>query len=245
MNVEVVTNQLVEWLRGEVKSAGASGVVLGASGGVDSAVAAVIAQKAFPENTLALILPCESSLQDMMDAEELLYEFHISYQMVELDNAYGMLLKQFESVKKLDGDKGRVLRANIKPRLRMITLYYFAQAHNYLVLGTSNKSEINVGYATKHGDSGVDLQILADLYKDEVYKLARYLEVPDSIINKAPSGGLWHGQTDEEEMGISYSELDEYLRNREHLDSLEKIEIMIRRSEHKRHVPPFPILIKD
>ena len=211
MNPETVVDYLVDWLREQVAQAGVQGVVLGVSGGLDSAVAAVIAHRAFPNNCMALILPCESQVNDRLDSQMFLEEFNIPYRIVELDNAYRLLLTHFESYIKMEGFRGRLLRANIKPRLRMITLYYSAQGRNSLVLGTSNKSELSVGYSTKHGDAGVDLQLLGDLLKTEVYELARYLKIPDYIINKTPSGGLWEGQSDEEEMGITYRDLDLYL----------------------------------
>jgi NAD+ synthase len=243
MNCEAVVQHLVTWLKNKVHEAGAAGVVLGVSGGVDSAVAAVIAKKAFPDNCIGLVLPCESNVTDLVHSQLLLDKFQISYRLVELDNAYQLLVTQFESFLKLEGPKGCLLRANLKPRLRMMTLYYSAQARNYLVLGTSNKSEMTVGYSTKHGDSGVDIQILGDLLKREVLELARYLGVPSVIINKPPSGGLWSGQTDEEEMGLSYEELDEYI---EHgtgkVDVINHIERLKANSEHKKHLPPVALI---
>ena len=128
----------------------------------------------------------------------------------------------------------------------MITLYYSAQGRNSLVLGTSNKSELSVGYSTKHGDAGVDLQLLGDLLKTEVYELARYLKIPDYIINKTPSGGLWEGQSDEEEMGITYRDLDLYLSTGQgDPEVVKKIETMRQTSEHKRRMPPIPIIPRD
>nr|WP_242848898.1 NAD(+) synthase [Syntrophomonas palmitatica] len=158
MNSEAVVQHLVAWLQERVAEAGASGLVLGVSGGIDSAVTAALVKRAFPDNCLALILPCESHLNDLIHAQLVLDRLGISYRIVELDNAYHLLLTKYESYLKLDGKKGQLLRANLKPRLRMMTLYYSAQARNYLVAGTSNKSEISVGYATKYGDTGVDLQ---------------------------------------------------------------------------------------
>ena len=246
MKPEAVVDYLVNWLREQVAQAGAEGVVLGVSGGLDSAVAAAIAQKAFPNNCMAVILPCESQVTDRLDSQMFLEEFNIPYRIVELDNVYKLLLTHLQSYIKMEGSRGRLLRANIKPRLRMIALYYSAQGRNYLVLGTSNKSELNVGYSTKHGDAGVDLQLLGDLLKTEVYELARYLNIPDYIINKPPSGGLWEGQTDEEEMGITYEELDHYLATGEGEPQLvEKIEKMKLVSEHKRRMPPIPVIPRD
>jgi NAD+ synthase len=246
MNPETVVDYLVDWLREQVAQAGVQGVVLGVSGGLDSAVAAVIAHRAFPNNCMALILPCESQVNDRLDSQMFLEEFNIPYRIVELDNAYRLLLTHFESYIKMEGFRGRLLRANIKPRLRMITLYYSAQGRNSLVLGTSNKSELSVGYSTKHGDAGVDLQLLGDLLKTEVYELARYLKIPDYIINKTPSGGLWEGQSDEEEMGITYRDLDLYLSTGQgDPEIVKKIETMRQTSEHKRRMPPIPIIPRD
>ncbi len=243
MNSEAVVQHLVGWLKTEVEKAGALGITVGVSGGVDSAVAAVIAQKAFPDDIMALFLPCESDIVDRVHARILFERFNIRHRVIDLDNAYRLLATQFESYLKLEGPEGRLLRANIKARLRMIALYFSAQARHYLVLGTSNRSEMSVGYATKHGDAGVDLQILGDLLKKEVFELANYLEIPEQIINKVPSGGLWMGQTDEAEMGISYQELDKYLESKEGSPELtEKIERMIKASEHKRRMPAIAIV---
>ena len=239
MNCEAVVQHLVTWLREKVEEAGARGVVIGVSGGVDSAVAAVLARKAFPDNCMALVLPCESSTEDLIHSRLLLDRFNMPYRVVELDNVYQLLITKLESYIKLDGSKRRLLRANLKPRLRMTTLYYSAQARGYLVLGTTNKSEITVGYSTKHGDSGVDLQILGDLLKREVLELANYLHIPSVIINKTPSGGLWVGQTDEEEMGISYEQLDDYIQYKQgETDVIERIQHLNQISQHKRQMPP-------
>ena len=126
--------------------------------------------------------------------------------------------------------------ANIKPRLRMTTLYYYAQLKKYLVAGTGNKSEFTVGYFTKYGDSGSDLMPLVDFTKKEIYELAKYLGVPDKIIQKPPSAGLFENQTDEDEMGFSYDDLEKFINN-EKIDSNieEKIKRMVKISEHKRN----------
>lgn len=239
MNSEAVSNYLVDWLREQVETAACQGVVLGISGGIDSAVVAALAKRAFPDNCMGLIMPCESNQQDVIDGRLLADAIDFPCQIIELDEAYRIILQQFEHFIKLDGTDGKLVRANIKPRLRMLSLYYFAQAQNYMVLGTSNKSEITVGYATKYGDSGVDLQVLGDLCKDEVYELARYLDIPEPLINKAPSAGLWGGQTDEAEMGFSYKELDEYIRTGQgNPPVIKQIQSMNRKSAHKRTTPP-------
>lgn len=239
MNTEGVVEHLVNWLREQVKEAGASGVVFGVSGGVDSAVVAAIAKRAFPDDCMALLMPCESNYEDLLHGQVLVEEFDIPYRIVDLDNAFNLLSAQLGSYIKPEGSPGKLLRANIKPRLRMLTLYYSAQARNYLVLGTSNKSEIMVGYATKYGDNGVDLQLIGDLVKKEIYELAGYLQIPALIIDKAPSGGLWEGQTDESEMGITYQQLDEYITTGQgEPDIIKQIENMMQKSEHKRNLIP-------
>lgn len=236
MNTEAVIHYLAEWLEEKVVAAGASGVVVGLSGGIDSAVSACIAKRAFPDDTLAIMMPCKSDVNDLQHAQLLAEANKICYSIVDLGNAYDSLLDIYE--KAMESEKQILLRANIKPRLRMTTLYYFAQANNYLVLGTSNKSEIAIGYATKYGDNAVDIQIIGDLLKKEVYALADYLEIPEVIINKPPSAGLWKDQTDEQEMGLTYKELDEYLdSNSGSEETITRIKEMICRSEHKRSLP--------
>mgnify|MGYP000914852852 FL=1 len=236
MNTEAVIHYLAEWLEEKVVAAGASGVVVGLSGGIDSAVSACIAKRAFPDDTLAIMMPCKSDVNDLQHAQLLAEANKICYSIVDLGNAYDSLLDIYE--KTMESEKQILLRANIKPRLRMTTLYYFAQANNYLVLGTSNKSEIAIGYATKYGDNAVDIQIIGDLLKKEVYALADYLEIPEVIINKPPSAGLWKDQTDEQEMGLTYKELDEYLdSNSGSEETITRIKEMICRSEHKRSLP--------
>jgi len=246
MDAEAVVNYLVDWLREKVEDAGCSGVVLGLSGGVDSAVAAAIAKRAFPDNCMALLMPCNSQVSDLLHAQKLAEEFDLPYRIVDLDNVYNLLVTQYESFIKLEGDQSRLIRANLKPRIRMITLYYSAQARNYLVLGTSNKSEISVGYCTKYGDNAVDVQLLGDLFKREVYKLARYLKIPEFILDKPPSGGLWLGQTDEEEMGFTYDELERYLSgDRQGIENMDRIEAMLKASNHKKKMPEIAIIPKD
>jgi NAD+ synthase len=243
MNTEAVSNYLVNWLREKVQAAGCQGLILGISGGIDSAVAAALAKRAFPDNCMGLIMPCESSAEDLEDGLLLVERLGMNYHIINLDDAYHALLKELGYVIDLPEAGARLVRANIKPRLRMTALYYVAQVHQYLVIGTSNKSEITVGYSTKYGDSGVDLQILGDLRKEQVYELARYLNIPERLISKAPSAGLWGGQTDEGEMGFTYRELDEYIRTGEGTAELVgRIQTMFNRSAHKRSLPPVAIL---
>lgn len=246
MSMEAISNYLVNWLKEKVQTAGCQGLVLGISGGIDSAVAGALAKQAFPDNCMGLIMPCESNEQDVIDGRLVAEALEIPYHEIALDDVYKLLLDIFAAGFKAENSSDRLLQANIKPRLRMLSLYYFAQARNYMVLGTSNKSEITVGYATKHGDSGVDLQILGDLRKDQVYELARYLNIPQPIIDRPPSAGLWGGQTDEGEMGFSYKELDEYIRSGQgDAGVITQIQAMNNRSAHKRQVPPVAFLPRE
>lgn len=233
MTSKVIVDKIVEWLKFKVKEAGAKGVVLGLSGGIDSAVTAVLAQKAFGGNMLALAMPIHSQSQDLKDAECVAEHFQLPLEIVELSDAYDSYIASIKSTEHF------MAKSNIKPRMRMMTLYYYAQTNGYLVLGCSNLSEITVGYFTKYGDSGADLLPIADLLKSEIYELAQYLNIPENIINKKPSAGLWLGQSDEEELGLTYKELDNYIKGKLVSKDIEqKIKKMYNTSAHKRAFPP-------
>jgi len=227
-------DNLVAWLQESVGKANAKGVVFGLSGGIDSAVVAGIAKKAFPQDSMGVIMPIHSNPRDEADAIIVARALDIDVTSIDLSQVFDTYLKALP----FEGENP-LAKANLKPRLRMMTLYYFAQEMGYLVCGTSNKSELHVGYFTKHGDSGVDLLPLADFVKEEVFELARLLDIPAEIIEKPPSAGLWENQTDEKEMGFSYKLLDNYIRTGEAPDEVrEKIDRMNRISEHKRNYPP-------
>ncbi len=246
MKNKEVADYLVNWLQEKVTKAGAKGIIFGNSGGIDSAVAGILAKRAFPENCLGLILPCYSSEEDVTHAKELADNFDITSQTIVLDNIYDILCLELDKHLKYQNTNIELVKANVKPRLRMIALYYLAQNYNYLVMGTTNKSEMKVGYTTKHGDSGVDLQLLADLVKLEIYELASYLKVPTVIIEKPPSAGLWEGQTDEEEMGINYLELDSYIRTGQgDKRVIEIVENLAAKSNHKRSLAAAAIIPKS
>ncbi|HAA89678.1 MAG: NH(3)-dependent NAD(+) synthetase [Thermoanaerobacterales bacterium 50_218] len=240
---EEVSRDLVAWIRQKVFEAGAKGVVFGLSGGLDSAVVAALCKRAFPESTLALILPCYSSEQDLHDAQLVVNSFGLDYKVISLDGVYDQLLKALGvSRENAVNPTYRMALANLKPRLRMTVLYYYANINNYLVVGTGNRSELTVGYFTKYGDGGVDLLPLGNLVKGQVRSLARYLGVPEKIIEKPPSAGLWQNQTDEGELGFSYQVLDDYiLYGKAPPEVKAKIERMHRNSEHKRKTPPIPV----
>ena len=241
-------------MRRQMTAAGARGFVVGLSGGVDSAVVARLAQLAAPGNAIAAILPCQSDPQDEHDAALVATHFSLPVVRVDLSPTYEALAGDVQAALSLlapnaraappsDPLRGRVPIANMKPRLRMTTLYFFANTLNHLVAGTGNRSELSIGYFTKYGDGGCDLLPIGHLVKSEVRALARDLGVPQAIIDRPPSAGLWLGQIDEEEMGFSYADLERYLEDGAQGVSpalAMKIERLMRISEHKRQLPPLP-----
>ncbi|NLV92279.1 MAG: NAD(+) synthase [Firmicutes bacterium] len=237
MDARKTADRIVQWLQEHKEQANAKGFVVGLSGGVDSAVAAALAKLACPDGMLAIIMPCYSDPQDAKDAMLTAEALQIPVKTVDLGPVYDALFAQAN----LDPEAVPLLaRANVKPRLRMVTAYLHAALSNYLVVGAENKDELHVGYFTKYGDAGVDLLPLANLVKSEVWELARYLQVPEEVVNKVPTAGLWPDQTDEKEMGIGYDELDRYLKGEPVSDKArERIEYLHHISEHKRR--PIPL----
>jgi len=236
MDYQLVTKEIVSWIKDKINKAGAKGAVVGLSGGIDSAVVMALCQRACPQNCLGIIMPCNSNPQDVIDAKLVGEHLKVPYKITDLTETYNVLLAALNAK---NNNISQMALANIKPRLRMTTLYYYSSIHNYLVVGTGNKSEIYIGYYTKYGDGGVDIEPIGNLVKSEVVQLARYLEIPDKIITKAPSAGLWEGQTDENEMGFTYHELDNYILFGTASETAKnKIERLAKFSEHKRHTPP-------
>ena len=235
-------NYLVEWIKGKVYEAHAEGVVLGVSGGIDSAVVAKLAKLAFPNNCLGLVLPCHSNPLDQQLAIELCNKFDIPYQVVDLTPTYETMINSFEKDFLNDNSKRHSdAKSNTKVRLRMTTIYAYAQSRNYLVLGTDNADEWYIGYFTKHGDGACDLAPIIHLTKGEVVELAKMFEVPEPIISRPPSAGLHAGQTDEQDIGVSYDELDKHVRGYE-IDEVKKQRLLHlhKISEHKRNIPAHP-----
>ncbi|MGE5371749.1 MAG: NAD(+) synthase [Solirubrobacterales bacterium] len=236
MDAAATVDKLTAWIREQVSAAGCDGAVLGLSGGIDSAVVAGLAVRACPGKVLGIVMPCHSLARDTEHGRLTAETFKIESKTVDLSPAFDQMLTLFGPAA---GPAADLAKANVKPRLRMITLYYHAQQRNALVLGTGNRSELTIGYFTKHGDGAVDLLPIASLVKQQVREVAKVLGVPSAIIEKPPSAGLWEGQTDESEMGISYAELDRYILTGEAPDAVaEKIERMKRASEHKRKLAP-------
>ena len=240
MDSEQLTEKLVSWIRDKVMAAACKGTALGMSGGIDSSVVAVLCKRAFPESVLGVLMPCHSIPEDREHALSVADKFSIPTKEVVLDSAFDTLLKVLPAEEAEPGGS-RPAKANLKPRLRMLTLYYFANQLNYMVVGSSNKSELSTGYFTKYGDGGVDIIPLGNLVKREVRELAHFLGIPREIIDKPPSAGLWQGQTDEEDLGLSYQEIDSYLLTGDASDDVrERIESMRAGCEHKRLPPEVP-----
>jgi NAD+ synthase len=238
--MEQLANKLTDWIKEKVLEAKKTGTVVGLSGGIDSAVVAVLCKRAFPDTTLTAILSCHSNKIDVIHAYKVAQKFDIRTELIHLETVYDSLIKILPQ-EELYHSNDKLAQANIKPRLRMITLYYLATQLNYIVVGTGNRSEISIGYYTKYGDGGVDILPIGNLVKRQVKELAEYLEIPKEIINKPPSAGLWEGQTDEGEMGLKYEELDHYLSAGEASDTVKrKVESMIAVSGHKRAMPQLP-----
>ena len=237
MDTEQLVEKLISWIRDKVLAAGCKGVVVGLSGGLDSSVLAVLCQRAFPQSMLGVLMPCHSSQEDSEHAQALASKFSIPTKTVILDTVCDTLVKALPD-DIVEPTASRLAKANLKVRLRMLTLYYFANQLKYVVAGSGNRSELSVGYFTKYGDGGVDILPLGNLVKGQVKELASFLSIPQQIIDKPPSAGLWQGQTDEGELGLSYEELDRYLvTGKAPTELKEKIESMIAASNHKR-LPP-------
>ena len=250
------TDAIVEWLRQRLARSGARGFVFGLSGGIDSAVVARLCQIAASGNAVGVLMPCHSDPRDEADARLVADHFQIPSVRVDLEPAYDRMTATLQqAVKDLPPGllpdpahqstdlKAKLPLANVKPRLRMTTLYFLANTLNYMVAGTGNRSELSIGYFTKYGDGGVDLLPIGNLLKSEVRAAARALGVPDPVIEKAPSAGLWLGQTDEAEMGFTYAELEDYLTKGPQTVSpalAMRIERLMRGSEHKRALAPAP-----
>ena len=238
MNTEQLAEKLILWIRDKVLATGCKGVVVGISGGLDSSVLAVLCHRAFPQRMLGLLMPCYSSQEDVEHARTMVSKFSIPIKTVVLDTVFDTLLKALPD-DRVDPSVARLAEGNLKARLRMLTLYYFANQLKYMVAGSGNKSELSIGYFTKYGDGGVDILPLGSLVKGQVKELGSFLGIPQEIIDKPPSAGLWQGQTDEGELGLSYDELDRYLITGKASNELrERIESMIAASDHKRLPPP-------
>lgn len=239
---EPVRRVIVNFIRDYVTKSGVKGVVLGLSGGIDSSLVAALACEAIgPEKVLGIMLPvdAEKEAKNISDARLIAEQLEMKHEVFDLKEAV-------EAYDSLNLDK--FAKGNLAARLRMVTWYARANQESRLVLGTGNKTELMIGYFTKYGDGGTDVLPIGELYKANVWDLSRHVGVPENLIEKEPSAGLWDGQTDEKEIGVSYTELDSILflhlekgMNVEEIVSwgiaqskVEKILKMMKQSQHKR-----------
>lgn len=210
--------KIIEFIRRKVKGAKAKGVVIGLSGGLDSTTTLLLCAQALGNNkVLGIMMPSGTNRrEDTNDAIQVCKKLGVKYKVIEIDP----IVKSFNKILDLND---RLVKGNLMARIRMCILYYFANKDNLLVVGTGNKSEYLQGYFTLHGDIACDVLPIGNLYKTEVRKLAKELGIPEKIIEKIPSAGLWPGQTDEEELGITYQELDKVLPLLERKVFVEKV----------------------
>lgn len=231
--------RIEQMIRYTVWNSGSRGVVVGISGGVDSAVAAAMCCRALSGgNVLGLTLPSAVTNEpDINDAVELCRALGMKHEIISIEPI-------LDSYRSLPGYvESPAVLGNLMARTRMTILYYFANLDNLLVCGTSNRTEYMLGYTTKFGDNAADFQPILHLYKSGVYEAARDIGIPENIIKKPPSAGLWHGQKDEEEIGLTYAEIDEALVALEENNwkgsgpVQDKVLSMVKKSGHKRMTP--------
>lgn len=242
MRLPEYLNQVVQWLQTVKQTTHAKGFVVGLSGGIDSAVTAFLLRQAVGDDCLGVIMPCESNPEDETDAQLVAETCHIPVMKIDLSATYTQWKSDYLQSSPVPFDEIPSLAfANTKVRLRMVTLYAIAATKNYLVVGTDNWAEWYTGYFTKFGDGGVDLVPLIHLTKGEVWEAARLLGVPEKIIRRKPSAGILPGVFDEDELRVSYREIDDFLLGKT-IDSskMERLFDLHRQSEHKRHLALTP-----
>ncbi len=253
MNVDYpeIKNKIAAFISSKVAESGASGAVIGLSGGIDSSLTAYLAVEALgKDNVLGILLPEKgiTSEEDIDDAQEVTRILGIEHKLIEISP----VLRSFSKV--MDSDRMNIVaNGNLKARTRMCILYYHANLSRRMVVGTGNKTELLLGYFTKYGDGGVDIEPIGCLYKTQVRGLARYLGIPAKIIDKIPTAGLWKGQTDEGELGVSYETADKVLtmlvdekkdvsevKKNFPADVVDQLLARISSNEHKRMPPSSP-----
>jgi NAD+ synthase len=245
LDYEKTIFEIQEWIKDYITSAEVNGVVVGISGGIDSAVTTTMCVNSLGnENVVGLGLPVSSLPQDLNDAKKLADLLKIKFIKIDLTSVYNEIIKVSNTL----FESNQIAKANLKPRLRMMATYFVGQSlGKYLVVGTSNRTELAIGYFTKYGDGGVDFEPIGGLYKCEVREIAKILNIPEEIIKKPPSAGLWEGQTDEGEIGLTYDILDEIIfRIDNNLDltdlnveDVRKVKNMMKSAHHKITMPPY------
>jgi len=233
---KVETEKRVAFIKELVSKTSAKGIVYGNSGGKDSALVGILCKMAC-DDTVGVIMPCCSTRNYEEDTDHgvlVATQFDIETRTVDLTNVKEALIESVSGKTEINGGAD----INIAPRLRMTTLYTIAASENRLVAGTGNRSEIYMGYFTKWGDGACDFNPIADLTAGEVFEFLRYLKAPSEIIDKPPSAGLYEGQTDEADMGVTYAAIDEYILNgNAHSEDAKIIRKYHSGSEHKRRMP--------
>ena len=244
---------VVEFIADIVAEAGAEGAVLGLSGGIDSTTTAYLAVEALGADGLhGLLMPSEVNADaDETDAERVAEALGIEYDVVDINP----VVDSFVEAAPGGATDDRMALGNVRVRTRAVLNYFVANAEDRVVLGTGNRSEAATGYFTKYGDQAVDCNPIGNLYKCQVRQLARQLGVPEDLVTRTPTAGMWEGQTDEAEMGLNYDELDAILAL--HVDgpfsesatrrtlgvpqeAIERVAELYERSKHKRAMPPAP-----
>ncbi len=248
MNWNKEIENICKWIKLYVQKSGTNGIAIGSSGGIDSSVVLWLCSKSIPKkNILSIYMPCYSSPDSGIDAKLLVKNLNINFIEIPIITIYNETLSVLNLKK--ENKNYNLAQANLKARIRMNILYSNSNILNFLVCGTSNKSELEIGYATKYGDLAVDIEPLANYFKTEIYKMAKLMpEIPESIKIKEPSADLWENQKDSDEIGFTYQELDPILKaiengNNKQLDKIDikkitKIQNMIKSSIHKNNMPP-------
>ena len=246
-NVELETNKIIEFIRDYYKKNNLGGVILGISGGKDSGVVAALFTRALgPENVIGVTLPCHSKESDRVDAK--LVSDYYGFELINFDltNTFDTFKNELKNIGEFNLEETKNSDINLKPRLRMSTLYYLAALFScirnktYLVAGTSNKCELFVGYFTKGGDNVHDISVIADFTVEEVIKIGEYLGVPNEVLYKTPNDGL-SNMSDEDKLGVKYSEIARYMENENSVEKNvgEKIKRLHKNNEHKFNIPTY------
>lgn len=253
IDAEITKKNIIKFIKNKVSEANANGIIVGLSGGIDSTVTAFLSTEAIgKENVFGVILPSTTTpTEDKVHGSDIAKLLEIDYKEIAIDS----ILNKILTVTNTEEKASKLAIGNLKARIRMAIIYYYANEMNYIVGGTGNKSELLIGYFTKHGDGACDMEPIGKLYKNEVKQLAEYIGVPNYIIDKTPRAGLWENQNDEEEIGMPYEILDrilylyidlkkdsEYISNEIGISKqeVERIIIKVQKNAHKTQIPPTP-----